>query len=114
MPPKTRHRPPTQTARVDDVVPDQIPILVQPVVRLAEGDARAAARHEARIDRVEAVEEGRVPRCGTGGVRDAGGVFGDVVDAVHPVVDVVLHLGFWGGWWGCCHFCCGGFRLMGE
>ena len=84
--------PPAQAARVHDVVPDQVSILVQSVMGLAEGDARAAAGNEAGIDGIEAAEEGRVPRSGTGGVRDAGVVFGGVVDAVHPMVGIALHL----------------------
>lgn len=55
---ETRDGPPAQAARVHDVVPDQVAILVQPVMRLAEGDARAAACDQAGIDGIEAAEEG--------------------------------------------------------
>lgn len=100
---ETRDGPPAEAARVHDVVPDEIAVLVQPVMRLAEGDAGAAAGDEAGIDGIEAAEEGRVPGCGSGGVGDAGMILGDVVDPVHPVVDVVLHLGFFvGGGGHCC------------
>lgn len=99
--PEAGGRPPAQATRIHHVISNEISILVQSVMRLAEGDARAAAGDEAGIDGVEAGEEGGVPwRC-AGGVADAGMVFGDVIDAVHPVVDVVLHFGLFVG--GGCH-----------
>ena len=55
---ETRDGPPAQAAGVHDVVPDQVAVLVQPVMGLAEGDARAAACDEAGIDGIEAAEEG--------------------------------------------------------
>ena len=54
---KAADSPPAKTARVDSAVAHQIPIFIQAVVGLAEGDARTAAGNEAGIDRIEAAEE---------------------------------------------------------
>ena len=55
---KAADSPPAKTARVDSAVAHQIPIFVQAMVGLAEGDARTAAGDEAGIDGIEAAEEG--------------------------------------------------------
>lgn len=103
MYPETRGSQPAQATRVHHLIPNEIAILVQSVVRLAESDAWAAARDEAGINGIEATEEGRVPGCCAGGVADTGVIFGDVVDAVQPVVNVVLHFGLFVS--GGCHCC---------
>ena len=51
---KAADSPPTKTARIDSAVAHQIPIFVQAVVSLAEGDTRTAAGDEAVVDGVEA------------------------------------------------------------
>lgn len=68
----------------------QILVLVQAVVGTAEGHAGAAARQQAGVDGVEALEEavgpGRIARL----VGDRVGVGRRVVQALHPVVHISL------------------------
>ena len=59
---------------IDGAVSRQPRILVQPMVRLPESDAGAAASDGAQIDGLEAFEEARGPLRGAGGVRDPRGV----------------------------------------
>ena len=94
--PDARDRPPPQAAGVDGAVSRQVAALVQSVVRLAEGDAGAAAGDEAGVNGVEAAEERRGPGCLAHGVRNGGVVFGGVVGAGDPAVHVLLHFGFRG------------------
>lgn len=58
--PNRRH---TRTAyrSVENAVPRQAPILMQPMVRLAESDTRTTASDGTCIDRVKAAEEGGRP-----------------------------------------------------
>ena len=90
---EARDGPPTQAACIYDVVSDQVAILVKPMVCLAKSDTGAAAGHKASVDGIEALEEGGGPRCRSRGIRNTGVIFGDVIDTVHPAVDITLHLG---------------------
>ena len=62
-------------------------------MRLTEGNARNAAGDQASIDRVEALEETRVPRLGLRrglGVDVLAGARQDIVESVLPVLEVVV------------------------
>jgi len=89
---KAGGNPPSETRRVDDAVALEVGVLVEPVVRLAESDARAAAGDQAGVGRAEALEEARVPRTVARRVLDLVEVSGGVVGLADPVVDVLLHL----------------------
>lgn len=83
---------------VDNAIPSQARVLVQPMMRLSEGDARAAACDGAGINGREALEEGGGPGCCAGGVGEARGVLGDVGGASDPLVEIGLHgCLVWGG-----------------
>ena len=90
-------REPNTYRGIDNAIPLQIRILMQPMMRLAKGNARATARDRTGINWVEATEERRRPLCIARWVRDAGWVFCCGGRAGHPVVDILLHLGFGGG-----------------
>lgn len=84
-------------ARIQNTIPHQIPILMQPMMRLPESNTRTTARDRTRINRIKAAKERRGPRCRSGWVGDARGVFGRGGGAGNPAVEISLHFRFWGG-----------------
>ena len=77
---------------IEDAITGQVRILVQTMVGLAKSDARAAASDGTGVDGVKAAEERRGPFCGSRWVGDAGRVLGRGGSAVHPAINIELHL----------------------
>lgn len=91
------------------------------MVRLAKGDARQAVRDEAQVDGAAAAEQGVVPWLGgrgRGTLDVLRGLGEHGVEALLPVLDIVVVDGAGGGWLGrglgvsrCCHLQCDRLRF---
>lgn len=78
---------------IDGLISLKVGILPHTVMRLAKGNTGQAAGNETRVNRVEAVEETGEPRLRALrrlGVDDLGGLGKEVVEAVLPVLDIVV------------------------
>lgn len=78
---------------VDRLIANEVGILVQPVVRLAEGDAGKAPGDEAKIDGREEFDEAVGPARGFSarlGVDNLGRASGNVLELVTPVLNVLV------------------------
>jgi hypothetical protein len=78
---------------VDRLIAGEVGVLAQAMVRLAECHAWTAVGHATEVDRGQAAEKGLVPRLrgrGGFGLDDLAGLGKDLVEAVLPVVDVVV------------------------
>lgn len=86
---------------VDGLVPLEVPIVPEPVVRLSERNARKTPRRKAEINGTEAPKQVRIPRLrivGRFGVEDFAGLREDVVGAADPLLDLVVVDGSLLGW----------------
>lgn len=112
----TSHQPRQTYTGINWFVALHFAVLAQPVVSLAKGDAWQAVCYEAQVDGAAAAKQGVVPCLGgrgRGTLYVLRGLGEHGVEALLPVLDIVVVDGAGGGWLGrglgvsrCCHFQC--------